>query len=308
MNIATPTVKRISVPTILLLGMALAAQAKPEEYVKTYTVTEQPTVHIRVDDSKVRIITSDTNQVEFRVTAEGFATINIGGKLRVDSQQNGNQVELTVRVSPGVMIGFSNKRLSTEVRMPKNADLQLETSDGHVELSDLRGNIVIHTSDGGIKASQLSGSIDIRSSDGDIDADTLAGTFKLHSSDGKISASHLDGNCEVSTSDGAIQVAGRFDSLDIKSKDGAVSARVEQGSKLSYTWTIKTTDGRVDMEIPKGLQANLDASTRDGHISLGLPVSVEGELGKKAVHGTINGGGPTLFIHTGDGSIRLNGI
>ena len=308
MNIAMPTCKRIALPCTLLLTTALASRVNAEEYLKTYTVTAQPTVRIRVDDSKVHVVTSDTNQVEFRVTAEGFATINIGGKLHVDSQQNGNQVELNVRVSPGVMIGFSNKRLSTEVRMPKNADLQLETSDGHVELSDLKGNIVVHTKDGGIKASQLSGSIDIRSSDGDIEADTLTGAFKLHSLDGKINALHLDGKCDVSTSDGAIQVAGRFDSLDVKSSDGTVSARVEPGSKMSSAWSIRTTDGRIDMEIPKGLQANLDASTRDGHISLGLPVSVEGELGKKSVHGTINGGGPTLVLHTGDGSIRLTGI
>jgi hypothetical protein len=308
MNIAAPRLKKIALPCTLLLTTALASQIKAEEYVKTYTVTAQPTVRIRVDDSKVRVITSDTDQVEFRVTAEGFATINIGGKLHVDSQQNGNQVELTVRVSPGVMIGFSNKRLSTEVRMPKNADLQLESSDGHVELSDLRGNIVVHTSDGAIKASQLSGSIDLRSRDGDIDAETLSGELKLHSADGKVRASHLDGKCDVSTSDGGIQVAGRFDALDIKSSDGAVNARAEAGSKMSADWSIKTTDGRVDMEIPKDLRANLDASTRDGHISLGLPVSVEGELGKKTVHGTINGGGPTLSIRTGDGSIRLNGI
>jgi hypothetical protein len=35
---------------------------------------------------------------------------------------------------------------------------------------------------------------------------------------------------------------------------------------------------------------------------------MQGDIGKKSVRGAINGGGPTLFIHTGDGSIRLNGI
>lgn len=308
MNIAKPSLEAIALTCTFLAAMAYASQVKAEEYVRTYTVTAQPTVHIRVDDSKVQVITSDSNQVEFRVTSEGFAAVNIGSKLRIDSQQNGNQVELTVRVGAGVMIGFSNKRLSTEVRMPKNADLLLETSDGHVELSDVNGSIVVHTSDGAIKASQLTGSIEIRSRDGDIDADTLTGTLKLHSGDGKISATHLDGKCDVSTSDGSIHVAGRFESLDIKSSDGAVTARAETGSKMSSGWNVKTTDGRIDLDIPKDLQANLDASTRDGSISLGLPVSVEGEIGKKAVHGKINGGGATLYIHTGDGSIRLNGI
>jgi DUF4097 and DUF4098 domain-containing protein YvlB len=254
------------------------------------------------------VITSDTNQVEFRVTSQGFAAINIGGKLHIDSQQNGNEVELTVRLSPRVTIGFNNKRLSTEVRMPKNANLQLETSDGRVELSNLNGNIVVHTSDGAVNASQLSGSIDIRSKDGDIAADTLTGAFKLQSGDGKISGTALDGKCEVFTSDGSIHVAGRFDSIDIKSANGAVTARAEPGSKVSSTWSIATKDGSVTVEVPKNLQANLDARTANGHISLGIPVSVEGDLGKKTVYGSINGGGPTLFIRTGDGSIHLNGI
>jgi DUF4097 and DUF4098 domain-containing protein YvlB len=309
MNIATPTLKRIAAPCALLLTTALASQVNAaEEYVKSYAVTGQATVRIRADDSSVRVVTSDANQVEFRVTSEGFAAINIGGKLHVDSQQSGNQVELTVRLSPGVKLGFSNRRLSTEVRMPKNADLQLETSDGQVEVSDLNGSIVVHTSDGGIKASQLSGTIDIRSNDGAIAADMLKGTVKLHSGDGRIDATHLDGKCDVSTSDGSIHVAGRFDSLDIKSGDGAVTARADPGSKISSTWSIATKDGGVDVAIPRDLQANLDASTRDGHISLSLPVSVQGDVGKTKVRGTINGGGPTLFIRTGDGTIHLNGV
>jgi hypothetical protein len=73
-------------------------------------------------------------------------------------------------------------------------------------------------------------------------------------------------------------------------------------------WSVSSGDGAVILDVPKDIQANLDASTGDGHINLGLPVSIAGDLGKKTVHGTINGGGPTLFIHTGDGSIRLNGI
>jgi DUF4097 and DUF4098 domain-containing protein YvlB len=307
MKISAPSLK-IAAPCALLLAAALASPAHAEEYLKTYTVTGPTTVRVQVDDSRVRVITSDTDQVEFRVTSEGFAAVNIGRKLHIDSRQNGNQVELTVRLTPGVTLGINNKRLSTEVRMPKNADLQLETSDGNVEMSDLHGNIVVHTSDGAIKASQLSGTIDIRSNDGDIAVQMLAGTFKLHSGDGKIHATQLDGNCNASTRDGPIQVAGRFDSLDVKSGDGTVSVRAEPGSKMSSTWSITTQDGGVEVAIPKDLSAKLDAGTRDGHVSLGLPVSVEGNVDPKTVRGTINGGGPTLFIHTGDGTIHLSGI
>jgi hypothetical protein len=308
MNINAPVFKRVSTHCAVILMIALATQAHADDYEKSYTVTGPASVRVKVDDSSVRVITSDTNQVEFRVVSKGFSAVEIGGKLHIDSQQNGNEVQLTVRFSSRFVIGFSNRRLATEVRMPKNADLQLETSDGRVELSELNGNIVVHTSDGSIKASQLGGSIDLHSSDGDITADALSGTFKLRSSNGKIAAAHLDGKCEVSTSDGSIQVSGRFDALDVKSSDGAVTARAEPGSKLTSMWSITTTDGRIDVEIPKDTQANLDASTRDGHISFGLPVTMQGDIGQKSIKGLINGGGPTLFIHSGDGSIRLDGI
>jgi hypothetical protein len=308
MNINAPLLKQIPMPCAVLLMIGLASQARADDYDKSYTVGGRASVHVKVDDSSVRVTTSDTDKVEFHVVSKGFSAVEIGGKLHIDSQQNGDDVQLTVRFSSRFVIGFSNRRLTTEVRMPKNADLQLETSDGRVELSEVNGNILVHTSDGSIKASQLGGTIELRSSDGDITADALSGTFKLHSGDGKISATHLDGKCDASTSNGSIQVAGRFDALDVKSSDGAVTARAEPGSKLTSMWSITTTDGRIDVAIPKDTQANLDASTRDGHITLGLPVTTQGEIGRQAVKGLINGGGPTLFIHSGDGSIRLDGI
>jgi Putative adhesin len=308
MNTSTPTLKGFAIPGAFLLTMMLVSRAHAEEYLKSYTVTGPATVRIKVDDSSVHVVTSDTNQVEFRVTSKGFSAVEIGGKLHIDSQQNGNDVELTVKLSSRIVVGFNNKRISAEVRMPKNADLQIDTSDGRVDLADVNGNIKVHTSDGAISASKLSGTIDLRSSDGSITADALTGAFKLHSGDGKISGTDLDGKCDISTGSGSIQVAGRFDSLDLKSGDGAVTARAEPGSKLTSMWSIATTDGHVEVEIPKDLQANLDASTNDGHITLGLPVSMQGDISRKSVKGTLNGGGSTLFIHSGDGSIRLNGI
>src|SRR5579862_1045123 len=117
MNTFTPTLKAIAIPGAFLLTMMLVSQAHAEEYAKSYTVTGPATVRVKVDDSSVHVVTSDSDQVEFRVTSQGFSAIEIGGKLHIDSHQSGNDVELTVRLASRLMIGFSNKRLSTEVRM-----------------------------------------------------------------------------------------------------------------------------------------------------------------------------------------------
>jgi hypothetical protein len=74
---------------------------------------------------------------------------------------------------------------------------------------------------------------------------------------------------------------------------------------VASTWSIRTGDGSVDVVLPLDLQANIDASTNDGRISLGIPVTVEGTFKNSQIHGKMNGGGQSLSIHTGDGSIRL---
>src|SRR6185312_7982954 len=128
---------------------ALAARANADEYVKTYSVGTHPEVRVLAGDCSVRVITSDTNQVEFRVRSEGVrAAIGVGGEVKVDSQQSGPVVELTVKTTPSVMIGFNSRRLEAEVHMPADADLQVDTHDGSVELSAVRGNIAIHSKDG----------------------------------------------------------------------------------------------------------------------------------------------------------------
>jgi hypothetical protein len=308
MKSVSVTATRLSIPCLILLAAGFAPRANAEEYTKSYPVTGRAIVHVQVDDSSVRVVTSDTHQVDFNVKSEGSETFNFGGKLHIDSQQNGNQVELTVLRKPGITIGFSDKRLSTEVRMPMNADLQIETTDGSVEVSSVNGSVTIHTKDGSVKAAQLAGKVEIRTVDGSINVDTLTGESKMHSTDGSVAVAHFDGKCDASTTDGSIHVAGRFDSLDVKSVDGSVVARVTQGSKMSAAWGIRTVDGSVELALPHDFQANLDASTGDGHITLGLPVEVQGNIGKTAVRGTMNGGGPTLTIHTGDGSIQIKSI
>jgi DUF4097 and DUF4098 domain-containing protein YvlB len=298
------TLTRVVRPCALIAGILFASSVSAEEYYKSYAIEGRPSVHVDVDDSSVHVIASDTSQVEFRVTYEGLV-IGVGGNLHVDSQQSGNQVTLTAHTKPHIIIGLSTRRLSTEVHMPRNADLQIDSSDGSIDVSSVNGNITVHTNDGAVKAAQLAGKIDLTTNDGSVTVDALKGEIRLHSGDGAISGGGLDGKCEASTKDGQIHLAGRFDALSLRSSDGAVSASAASGSRMSTGWEIQTSDGSVEVALPTDLRANLDASTGDGHISIGLPVTVQGDLSKTHVQGTLNGGGPVLRIHTGDGSIHL---
>ena len=288
-----------------LTAAAWVSRAAAAEYHQVYPIAGSAKVHVNADDGSMVVIPSDTEQVEFRVIYEGY---KLGGNLRIESRQEGDQVDLTARTMGhiGISLGSPHRHLRIEVRMPKNGDLDVQTGDGSVTVSSISGNVTIRSGDGDLKASNLSGTIDLHTGDGDINADTLTGDLRLHTGDGTIEAVKLDGKCDAASADGKIRLAGRFDSLNIKSGDGTVDASAGTGSKISTGWSIRTSDGSVALTLPADLQANLDASTSDGHITLGLPVTIEGRFSNSQVRGTMNGGGPSLTIHTSDGSIRIN--
>jgi hypothetical protein len=308
---------KLSIRSAIWLGLSgmaamsaatLAPRAQAEETVKTFTITGRANVRVNTNDGGVRVSAGDSKQVEFRVEYNGY---DLGKNLKIDAHQDGDHVELTARIMGhwGFSWGGNSRRLHIEVKMPKDADLQVETGDGAVEAWGINGNVGVHTGDGSVKANTLSGNIDLHTNDGSITVDSLKGDIRLRTGDGSIEARDLDGKCDADSGDGHIRLAGRFDSLNIKTGDGSVDTRVLPGSKMASGWNIRTGDGSVDLVLPSDFQANLDASTGDGHISVGMSVMVEGTMGNSSnsqIHGKLNGGGQPLFIHTGDGSIRLS--
>jgi hypothetical protein len=287
----------------VLLACAVAARA--EEVTKSFTVSGRGNVRVETNDGSVRVTAGDAKQVEFRVQYRGY---ELGKNLRVDARQDGDKVQLTARVTGhwGFSWGHDSRGLHIEVRMPREADLQVETGDGSVQAESISGTVNVHTGDGSVKANSLSGTIDLHTSDGSINVENLKGEIRLRTGDGPIEAHELDGKVEADSGDGHIRIAGRFDALNVKTGDGSVDTRVLPGSKMVTSWTIRTGDGSVDLVLPSDFQTNIDASTGDGHISLGVPVTVEGTFSNSQIHGKMNGGGQPLIIHTGDGSIRLS--
>jgi len=127
----------------------------------------------------------------------------------------------------------------------------------------------------------------------------------MHSGDGHVIGTNLDGALDVNTGDGRINVRGRFDALNLKTGDGHIEAEAAGGSKIDSSWMLHTGDGHITLRVPPDFHADLDARTGDGHITLDFPVAVQGSLSNSSIHGKLNGGGGSLSITSGDGSIRI---
>jgi len=148
-------------------------------------------------------------------------------------------------------------------------------------------------------------SSDIRTGDGSISVDGVHGETRLNTGDGHIEAYKLDGRLTAQTGDGRVNVRGRFDLLNLHTGDGSIDAEVENGSRMTSEWTVRTGDGHITLRLPESLSADIDVHTGDGHIQSDLPVTVTGLRHENELRGKLNAGGAPLVIRTNDGSVRL---
>jgi DUF4097 and DUF4098 domain-containing protein YvlB len=253
------------VASLVLLAVPFA---RADEWSKTYTITGKPDLRVETSDANLHVDTWDQKTIEVHVTTKRYK-IGDGG-IKIIEHQNGDSVELELRYPHHIFtIEFGSSRVDVEIHMPREGRMDLHTGDGAIEVANFKGNI------------------------------------DLESGDGNQEITSVDGSLRARTGDGHIRASGRFDSLDLNTGDGRIEARVQPGSVMNSGWTLHTGDGSVRLQLPDNFAADVDLHTGDGHINLDFPVTVEGRLGEKNIHGKINGGGNVLTVHTGDGSIEI---
>jgi DUF4097 and DUF4098 domain-containing protein YvlB len=259
--------KRIAL-ALFVLGLAAAMPASADEWSKTYNISAKPDLRIETSDANIRVTTWDQNTIEAKVVTTRYK-IGEGG-IRVEEHQNGDTVEIEVKFPHhNFTVDWGNHRVDVIIQMPRQGRVNLRTGDGKIDLAGFKGDMDLHSGDG---------------------SETLDG---------------VDGRLRASTGDGHITAHGRFDELELKTGDGHVEVRAGAGSSLAVGWRLETGDGNVSLEVPGDLAADVDLHTSDGHIDLDMPVTTEGKMRENEVRGKLNGGGSSLTVRTGDGSIHL---
>ena len=252
---------------ILAVVMAHSVPASAEQWSKTYNLSGKPGLRVETSDANILVTTWDQKTIEATIVSSNYK-FGPGG-LQVEEHQAGDTVEIRVRFPHNSLTFNISHRVDINIRMPRKGSVNLHTGDGKIELAD------------------FSGDMDLSSGDG---------SEEIHNADGRLHAT---------TGDGHIAADGRFDSLDLKSGDGHLDVRAAAGSTLADAWLLRTGDGNVSLQVPENLPANVYLHTGDGHIELNLPITTEGRIRENDVRGKLNGGGNSMTIHTGDGSISL---
>ena len=255
---------------ILAACLAASTLAHADEWSKSYTIQGKPDLYVDTSDANIHVNTWDQNTIEAHITSDRYK-IN-SHELQLQERQNGDRVEISLRF-PARMSVFSfnmhGPRVDIVIHMPREGRIELQTGDGKIQVGNFKG------------------AMELQSGDGNQELDGVEGTLRARAGDGEI------------------RVSGRFEGLDLSTGDGRIEARVQPGSTVSSAWTLRTGDGGVTLQLPDQFAADLDMHTGDGHINVDRPLSIEGRVNGRNIHGKLNGGGNTLTVHTGDGSINL---
>ena len=194
-------------------------------------------------------------------------------------EQTGNIVRIGARHE-----NLRNISIDYEIQAPENVFLDAASGSGDITVDGVGENAKISTGSGNIHATGLHNGFTANTGSGNIYAEQAGvGDVKAQTGSGSVELRNLHGGLRAGTGSGDIKV----------------------GGTPSSDWKLETGSGSVEL-WPGSAGITLDASTGSGSVHSDRDVVTHGESNRRHVSGTLNGGGPTVRIETGSGSIRIH--
>ncbi len=295
---------------------------------KSFNVQKGQLFYLKADLGSVEVDSWGDNEV--KVTVTKIADTNSKGRaeeifedleLSFDQDSEGIKVFAEYHGPKGWWGESRRLRLRFEVLVPKEFNLDINTSGGGIQVTNLIGRSDLNTSGGSITVGRVDGPINAKTSGGSIKVQEARGHVLAHTSGGSISIGETAGSVDAKTSGGGISldgVTGDTDaftsggSLNLKNLNGNVMAGTSGGSiyaeltgKIDRDCTLKTSGGSIRVFLPHDSSIDLDAHTSGGHVETDFPITMQDVIKKNALKGKINDGGPLITLRTSGGSIYI---
>lgn len=277
--------KKCLLCTAFLLTLATIAPARAEEatFTRDLTVSGRADLTVATGSGNIHLTSGPAGRVQIF----GHVKSNWGGSdAQVHEIANHPPIEQTGNI---VRIGTSHESfrdisIDYEIQVPADAFLSAATGSGSVTDNGVGANAKLSTGSGSIHATGLRGGFKVSTGSGNIYAEqTGDGDVKAQTGSGTIELRNLHGGLNAETGSGSIKV----------------------GGTPSAQWRLHTGSGSV--ELWTGSAAfTLDAGTGGGSIHCDREIATQGMTERHHLAGKIAGGGPTVRIETGSGSIHIH--
>ena len=272
------TLPRVAVMVMAITRLAAAGcSAGPTETRDdSFFVNGTATLIVNGDNGWIKVNTGTDDEVRIQATLRGIDRIDY------EVSQDGNTITVLAEIDQGWFI--SNVGVDITITAPVSTDMELEISNGAIELNGIEGTGTLRTSNGEIVLENVKGDFEGRTSNGKIEVDTLEGTAFLRTSNGGLDLKGVTGEVDAETSNGGISYSGDM---------------IAGGDNR-----LITSNGNVDVELLGTPSIELDASTSNGDITSELPITAT-TTGDDHLVGTIGDGEADLHIKTSNGDVTI---
>jgi hypothetical protein len=214
-------------------------------------------------------------------------------------RQNGNSIRIDY-------VNMRNISIDYEITVPENTKVQNRTGSGDQALENLHGSFDLESGSGDVRLHDLNGEIRLHTGSGDVEARNVSGPVTARAGSGDITIEqNAKADVDVQTGSGNINLRGLQGGLHAEAGSGDVTIEGRQ----SAGWQIRTGSGNVQLRLPSDAAFNLEANTSSGSVIVDQPVTmtVQGKVqeSRKAINGSVRGGGPLLAVHTGSGDVHI---
>jgi hypothetical protein len=195
------------------------------------------------------------------------------------------ELKLVVRKRMGGWLQSFRGNAKIVVEVPRATAIDLQTSGGAIDVSNLDATVRASSSGGGIKIADIKGDVSAESSGGGVKLLAVSGDIQASSSGGGVTIEEAGSRVTAESSGGPVRVlfaAGNSKGGDIGSSGGGVVATVDPAAGI-----------------------DLDASSSGGSVTCDFPVTIQGRVSSNHITGKLNGGGAQLRLRSSGGGITI---
>jgi TonB family protein len=197
-------------------------------------------------------------------------------------------------------------------------DASLRSGGGHIRAGQIGGRADLQTDGGNITVGEAGNLVSVRTGGGQIDFGEVRGSVRAQTGGGGIRIMYVTGPMEVESSAGSICLTRVAGTVRAATAGGTITAWINpdapsSGGTVHLPGLSQLTSGNGDIVVylPRNLAADIDAVVESGggqriEADPALALQVQGRAnGPVHALAALNGGGPTLKLHTTGGRIRL---
>ncbi|MGD8781572.1 MAG: DUF4097 family beta strand repeat-containing protein [Ignavibacteria bacterium] len=251
---------------------------------KTFDVSPGQLLELETSTGDVNIKTWSKNELYVKVLGNRKAE----DKMEFDFYETSDGVKIKAEKEGGWTSSWFNWGrgfdLKFIIKLPEEFNLNVRTSGGDIDVTNLEGTAKLHTSGGDIELLNYSGDASLHTSGGDIVCENSGGKLDVHTSGGDINLSSANGEVYASTSGGDIE-------LDYTGNNEGIE--------------LKTSGGDIMVDVPSDLEADVYLKTSGGRIRCDVDGMKEMNKTKSKLSGTLNGGGKSFECKTSGGDIKV---